>query len=79
MHNMKEMLMENEDQRYEEANKIMDDSNIDMITCTPMLHGRKLVNMPPPSPFLSSAQMNRDSTPILKAVHMKGNGDSVQI
>jgi hypothetical protein len=37
-------------------NKALDNSEIDMVTCTPVLAGRKLGNFVPSSPFLSNAR-----------------------
>jgi hypothetical protein len=47
-----------------------------MITCTPVLAGRKLPGLPPDTPFLSSASAARDNTPLIKGMMLRGNGDT---
>ena len=47
-----------------------------MITCTPVLGGRKLGPMVPESPFLTSGVGTRDTTPLMKGIMMRTNGDT---
>jgi len=49
----------------------MKNDDVNMLTCTPVLAGRKLGPMVPESPFLSSAAAARDNTPMLKGVMLK--------
>jgi len=45
-----------------------------------VIAGRKLPGYVPESPFLSSAANGlKDSTPMVKGVQMRGNGDTSQI
>ena len=57
--------------------KQMKNEDVNMITCTPVLAGRKL-DFAPESPFLTANVLNKDQTPIMK-VQMRTNGDSDQI
>ena len=55
--------------------KQLNHDDVNMLTCTPVLAGRKLGNMVPESPFLSNNNHRRDATPLMK-VQMRTNGDS---
>ena len=54
--------------------KDMKNDDINMVTCTPLLAGRKL-NFAPESPFLTANNHLKDATPMMK-VAIKLNGDS---
>ena len=56
----------------------MHNEDINMLTCTPVLAGRKLGNMVPESPFLTANNQRRDATPMMK-VQIRENGDSAQL
>lgn len=48
-----------------------------MVTCTPVLAGRK-IDFAPESPFLTANNFSKDMTPMMK-VQIRANGDSEQI
>ena len=45
----------------------MNNEEINMVTCTPLLGGRKLADTVPQSPFLVSNQTRKDATPVINA------------
>lgn len=59
--------------------KGMGKAELDLLTCTPVLAGRKLGPFVPESPFLTSGIANRDATPQMNGVNFRGNGDSAPI
>jgi hypothetical protein len=63
--------MKNLEQEMRVDYKQMKNEDVNMLTCTPVLAGRKLGPMVPESPFLSSAQATRDNTPMLRGVMMR--------
>jgi hypothetical protein len=57
----------------------MNNIDINMLTCTPVLAFRKLgPNNVPESPFLSPL-ISRETTPMLRGVVIRGNGDTSHI
>ena len=63
---------------FEKEKQVLDDKDISLLTCTPVLAMRKL-NDVPASPFLSNNNMrtpNNDRTPIMTGVKLHGNGDT---
>ena len=46
-----------------------------LITCTPVMAGRKLQNLPPPSPFLTAGGVSHDNTPIIQKVSIQHVGE----
>lgn len=43
--------------------KQMHNEDVNLLTCTPVLAGRKLQNFVPESPFLSANDFRKDQTP----------------
>ena len=66
----------NLDQEMRVDPKQLNNADINMLTCTPVLAGRKLGNYVPESPFLVSNQLRKDATPIMTKVNVRQNGDS---
>lgn len=54
--------------------KALKNDDVNMVTCTPVLAGRKL-DFAPESPFLTANNHLRDATPMMK-VQIRTNGDS---
>lgn len=61
--------------------KQLRNEDVDMVTCTPVLAGRKLgPQNVPESPFLSPlTSSDRNATPMLNNIRMRGNGDTAQM
>lgn len=60
-----------EEMRFD--NKQMNNEDVNMVTCTPLL-GRRQMILEPASPLLPMGG-NRDATPLMR-VHIRPNGDS---
>lgn len=55
--------------------KAMANEDVNMLTCTPVLAGRKL-NFAPESPFLTANNNLRNATPVIHGIQVRANGDS---
>jgi len=56
--------------------KQLNNADVNMLTCTPVLAGRGLEGHVPQSPFLVSNQNRNDLTPIMPRLQVRQNGDS---
>jgi len=57
--------------------KQIKEKGIDLLTCTPVLGGRKLGDQVPESPFLkSTSPFQGKATPLLTGMKIKENGDT---
>lgn len=57
----------------------LNNADVNMLTCTPVLAGRVLGGHVPQSPFLLSNQNRNDATPIMPRMQVRQNGDSAQM
>jgi hypothetical protein len=69
----------NLDQEMKVDPKQLNNADVNMLTCTPVLAGRVLGGHVPQSPFLVSNQNRNDATPIMARVQVRQNGDSAQM
>ena len=78
--NFKELMAVQDKEMNKDKNKEIREQGLNLITCTPVLAGRKLDTIVPSSPFLTNnSSAARDATPVVMGVSIRGNGDTRQI